>query len=146
MNKASSDHSVINGLSKTVLFSRVLLMLLIPGLFLAGGFSPDELWVLIYILSPLTVVYFVSFIRFAVKYPYTVEQVKLGRNISQTGVVFSAMLHAGYAILIIINAFYKQSPDFDLLSKLLFVGELAGAVFIGTYLSFLFEIRDSGGG
>ncbi|GAB5526390.1 MAG: hypothetical protein Roseis2KO_42620 [Roseivirga sp.] len=145
MNKASSDHRVINRLSKTVLLGRVLLMFLIPGLFLAGGFSPGELWVLIYILSPLTVVYFVSFIRFAVKYPYTVEQAKLGRNTSQTGVVFSVMLHAGYAMLILINAFYKQSPDFDLLSKLLFVGELAGAVFIGTYLSFLFEIRDSSG-
>lgn len=146
MNKTSSDHSVINKLSKTVLFSRVLLMLLIPGLFMAGGFSPDELWILLYILSPLTVVYFVSFIRFAVKYPYTIEQIKLGRNVSQAGVVFLVLLHAGYAILILINAFYKQSPDFDLLGKLLFAGEFAGAVFIGTYLSFLFEIRDSTGG
>lgn len=142
MKESTSDHKLINLISFLVLAGRFLMIVLTLSLAGVGGFSNREVWGIFYITGPLTMVYFISFARFVVRYPYTVERKKLGLRSSGAGVLFTVVMTAVFILGIATNGLFKLVLTFQTLKLILFFGELLNACFVAVYLSFLFEIRD----
>lgn len=142
MKKGYSDNKLINHTSILVLAGRLLLFAAILIFQSIGGFSPLEMWDVFYVLGPLSVLYAMAFSRFIFRFPYTVENVRVGKFAGGVTLFFSYSSVIIYLVVICINALYKSVLPFQDLLRILYVGELLNAVFIASYLSFLFEIRE----
>ncbi len=142
MDEGFSDHKLINHTSILVLTGRLFLVVAILILQSYGGFSGIETWNLIYVLGPLTMLYSMAFARFIIRFPYTMEHLKVRKISARTTLLFSYSSLVAYLGGVVVNALYKSVLSFQNLLKILFVGELLNAIFIASYLSFLFEIRE----
>lgn len=136
------DHRVINKISLITMFFRVMTILLIVVLGSDEGFTWSESRMLIIMLLPLTVTYLSAFIRHIIRNPYTIEVKTLTRTGAWLGLSIPIITGFIYIVMIITNAYYKQSLPTELLENVIVAGEVLNAIYAGTYLSGLLELRE----
>ncbi|MEM7550497.1 MAG: hypothetical protein AAF363_12520 [Bacteroidota bacterium] len=141
--KRIGDNLAINTLGIIHLSFRVIILISLIFLYTSGGYDPIEFDVLFFCILPISVVYLASFIRFWVKYPYTISLVRVINRRYLVELVFFSALYLAYLCFIWLNPWHKDYFPFEVYKWIILIFEMVNAIFLATRLAYLFAIREN---
>ena len=142
MSQELSDHVLLNRLSIVHLLSRSLLLLALIALLLSGGYDSFEFFPILFTILPITVLYMTAFIRFAMRFPYSVALKKLSPLAFGLPLALAVMLYLITFSVILLNPWFKETLTTAIVHWTVVSCEAGHAILIATNLTSLLEIRE----
>jgi hypothetical protein len=134
---------VRNTISKLSLFSRVATYGLLIGMFLLGGLRPDELRQLLFLISPITALYFAGLIKFMVDHRYQRKGDSLGNAFSMLTTWGLGGLYMGELLLVLLKSIANTLTYETIFTGIAIIEILLGA-YAGFFITTLFQVKEPG--